>query len=166
MSETESKAEAHIAPTSAEVLAILGQILALPEQQRTALARSWAALDGSIAGEYSQSYYKADHHVQQPSVADQNAIAELNEWIQAQSSLQPRERIDRLELAMANETEEWPIPVLWAEITKIKNAHPWLAAELAVVKYAYEHPVLITVALFGVGLSLYQIGKTVFSLVF
>lgn len=166
MSSTESTMESHIPSTSAEVLTILGQILALPEQQRTALARAWAAMDGTIAGDYSQSNYSDEPLHRQGDVFDQSAIAELNEWIQAQASLQPRERIERLEMAIANETEEWPIPVLNAEITKIKNAHPWIAAELAVVKYAYEHPVLITVALFGIGLSLYRIGKSVFTLVF
>lgn len=166
MSVTESTVEPKITSTSAEVLAILGQILAMPEKQRTALARAWAAMDSSIAGEYSQSNNNADHYDQNQGVVDQTAISELTEWIQAQASLQPRERIDRLELAMANESEDWPIPILNAEITKIKNAHPWLAAELAVVKYAYEHPVLITVALIGFGLSLYRIGKSVFTLVF
>lgn len=166
MSECESAMGLKSSPPSNEVLTMLGQILSMPEQQRTALARAWAAMDGSIAGDYSQGNYSNKQIDRQPDLVDQTAIAELNDWIQAQASLQPRERIERLESAIANETDEWPIPVLNAEITKIKNAHPWIAAELAVVKYAYEHPVLITVALFGIGLSLYRLGKSVFTLVF
>jgi hypothetical protein len=166
MIETESTAKPHIAPTSADVLAILGQILALPEQQRTALGKAWVAMDTSSGIAFSHDSQSLGSQDSPSGFVTPAEVADLNAWIQSQEKLHPREAIAQLQSAIDQESEEWPIPLLNASIIKIKNANPWLAAELAIVKYAYEHPVLMLVALAGLGLGLYRFGKAVFSMIF
>lgn len=166
MSASESTAEAQITSTSAEVLAILGQILALPEQQRTALGKAWAAMDTSSGIAFAQDSQSLGAQDTQSGVVTPAEVADLNAWIQSQEALPPREAIAQLQSAIDQESEDWPIPLLNAAIVKIKNANPWLAAELAVVKYAYEHPFLMLVALSGLGLGLYRFGKAILPLIF
>lgn len=166
MSATESVVDQPATNTPAEVLAILSQILALPAAQRQSLGAAWAAMDTATAFGPVQFGSPGADLLGQPVAVDPVEVEKLNAWIQEQGALPPRDRIHRLQAAIDQEVEDWPIPLLSAEIIKIKNANPWLAAELAVVKYAYEHPVLMLVALSGLGLGLYRLGKAVFGLVF
>lgn len=166
MSADKPEVESTNALPTTEVLAILTQILAMPKQQRLSLGKAWVAMDPLMGFEFPQDGYSPDDQEAQPGVVDTNDVAKLNEWIDKQQSLLPRDRIAKLQSALDQESEEWPIPLLNAEITKVKNANPWLAAELAVVRYAYEHPVLLIVALSGLGLGIYRVGKAIFTVVF
>lgn len=166
MNATEQVVGESAASTPTEVLSLLSQILALPQSQRQSLGVAWAAMDPAISLGGLQHADLGAPDVGQPAVVDPVAVEKLNAWIQEQGKLPPRERINALQVAIDEESEAWPIPLLNAEIIKIKNANPWIAAEFAVVKYAYEHPVLIFVALSGLGLALYKFGKAALALVF
>lgn len=167
MSSTATESQTLPAAQNSEVLALLSQILAMPAQQRLALGKAWAAMDPAFGLELPQSgglYPAADEA--QDGVVDPHAVAKLNSWMTEQQPLPPKERIGRLQEALDQEGEEWAVTLLNAEIAKVKNAQPWLAAELAVVKYAYEHPVLLMVALCGLGLGLYRFGRALLALIF
>lgn len=166
MSASQPVADQNAATTPVEVLAILSQVLALPPAQRKSLALAWAAMDTAIAQGPLQFGSPDGVQSGQPAAIDSAEVEKLNAWIKEQEALPPRERIIKLQAAIEHEEEEWPVPLLSAEIIKIKNANPWLAAELAVVKYAYDHPVLMLVALSGLGLALYKFGKAALTLVF
>ncbi|MFC6281221.1 hypothetical protein [Polaromonas aquatica] len=160
MSSTATESQTQPPDQNSEVLALVHQILVMPDQQRQALARVWAAMDPSFGQDQSQRGGSfPSEAIAQDGVIDPNAVAKLTEWISAQQPLPPKERIEKLKAALDQESEEWVITLLHAEIAKVQNAHPWLAAENAVVRYAYEHPVLMFVALFGLGLGLYRFGK-------
>lgn len=166
MSSTESVVDQNATNTPTEVLGVLSQILALPPAQRQSLGAAWAAMDPGIAfGLVQFGSFDADL-TGQPAAVDPAEVEKLNAWMQEKAGLPPRDRINQLQAAIDQEGEDWPIPLLNAEIIKIKNANPWLAAELAVIKYAYDHPVLMLVALSGLGLALYKFGKAAFTLVF
>ena len=147
---------------NSEVLALLNQILALPDQQRLALGTAWAAMDPSLGLEPLQG----GGGEAQDGIVDSNAVAKLNSWMAEQQPLPPKERIGKLQAALDQENEEWARALLNAEIAKLKNAQPWLATELAIVKYAYEHPFLMTIALFGLGMGLYRFGKSLLRVIF
>lgn len=166
MSATETVVDQTVTNTPSEVLAVLSQILALTPAQRQSLGAAWAAMDPEIAfGPVQLGSSDADA-TGQPVSVDPAEVEKLNAWMQEKAVLPPRDRINQLQAAIDQEGEDWPIPLLNAEIIKIKNANPWLAAELAVIKYAYDHPVLMLVALSGLGLALYKFGKAAFVLIF
>jgi hypothetical protein len=166
MSATSTNIETSQAHQTSEVLALLSQILAMPDQQRLALSKAWAAMDpafGLELGTQGNAYPVEDF---QSGVVDSNDVEKLNNWIAEQHKLPPRERIETLQSILHSGTEEWETVILEAEIAKIKNANPWVAVELAVMKYAYQHPVLTLVALSGLGFGIYRFGKSIFSIVF
>lgn len=150
-----------------EILDLLNLIMAMSDHQRLKLGKAWAAMDPVVGLElFQRDAIRSEEHDGQDLVVDKNAVAELSVWIAEQQALQPRERLASLQEALDHEGEEWAVTLLDAEIAKVKNSHLLLAAELAVVKYAYDHPVLIIVALSGLGFGLYRFGKTLFALVF
>lgn len=167
MSSTATAPQTPPTAQNSEVLALLNQILALPDQQRLALGTAWAAMDPSLGLEQLQGggSYPAVGEAQD-GIVDSNAVAKLNSWMAEQQPLPPKERIGKLQAALDQESEEWAMALLNAEIAKLKNAQPWLATELAVVKYAYEHPFLMTIALFGLGMGLYRFGKSLLRMIF
>ncbi|WP_041390501.1 hypothetical protein [Polaromonas sp. JS666] len=147
---------------NSEVLALLNQILALPDQQRLALGTAWAAMDPSLGLDPLQG----GGGEAQDGIVDSNAVAKLNSWMAEQQPLPPKERIGKLQAALDQENEEWARALLNAEIAKLKNAQPWLATEIAVMKYSYEHPYLMTIALVGLGMGLYRFGKSLLRVIF
>lgn len=151
---------------NSEVLALLNQILAMPDQQRLSLGKAWAAMDPSFGSELPQGGFFPIEDEERAGVLDPSDVAKLNDWMAEQQALLPRDRIGKLQGVLDQESEEWAITLLNAEIIKVKNTNPWLAAELAVMKYAYEHPMLMTVALVGLGLGIYRFGKAMISIVF
>lgn len=148
------------------VLNLLNQILALPEQQRLALIKAWSAIDIAFDQDIERDGSYPENVNARKDIPDPNEVIELNTWIAELQTLPMKERIAKMQSALDDETEEWATLLLSAEIVKIKNAQPWLAAEIAVMKYAYEHPLLMTVALSGVGLGMYRLFKGVFKIVF
>lgn len=167
MSSTATDSQTPPTAQNSEVLVLLNQILALPDQQRQALGTAWAAMDPSLglASTQGGGLYPAVGEAQ-GGVVDPNAVMKLNSWMADQQPLSPKERLGKLQTALDQESEEWAMTLLNAEIAKLKNAQPWLAAELAVVKYAYEHPFLMTIALFGLGMGLYRFGKSLLRMIF
>lgn len=166
MSSTATDSQIPPAAQNSEVLALLNQILALPDQQRLALGTAWAAMDPSFGLELPQVGFFPVEDEERAGVVDPSEVAKLNDWMAEQQRLPPRDRIGKLQAVLDQESEEWAITLLNAEIIKVKNTNPWLAAELAVMKYAYEHPFLLTVALAGLGLGIYRLGKATIALVF
>jgi hypothetical protein len=142
---------------SAEIIALLGQIMAMNDQKRLQLCKAWAAIDGSIF--YDEGYDQrinvvADPANAEPSLKDEEA--NVLEWIASLQTLPEKQRAMKLQQAIEVEDQAWAAEMLDHELSKIKRANPWLFAEIAVINYAYKHPVLLTVLLFGFGLFLYR----------
>ena len=166
MSTNATDSESLHADQNAKVLNLLNQILALPDQQRSALGKAWAAMETAFGLNISQDDTYSVKVDEENSVVDPNEVGRLNAWIDKQQTLPAKDRIAKLQYELDCETEEWAMTLLNAEIVKVKNSHPWLAAEIAVMKYAYERPVLMTVALAGLGLGIYRLFKTIFKIIF
>lgn len=123
-------------------------------------------MDSSFGLELPRGGFFPVEDEEQAGVVGPSDVGKLNDWMAEQQALLPRDRIGKLQGMLDQESEEWAITLLNAEIIKVKNTNPWLAAELAVMRYAYEHPLLMTVALSGLGLGIYRLGKAMIAIVF
>ncbi len=157
------------APANSEVLGLLGQILALNNQQRESLAKAWLALDPDNAEPMSAASQDGHSLGESAATVDQSVnsrLATISLWITEIETLPARERLEALEAAAGEEEDERCTELLAAEIAKLKNANVRLAIENALVKYSYEHPVLMVVLLGAIGVSLFNLGKALFEAIF
>lgn len=150
-----------ISDSPAKTLVLLNQILALPMTDRLALRRAWDAMEPpSASGQVGNELGDAELSVQ-------DEVERLNVWLSDIQNLSPKERVLLLQKAAADPENEGELQTrLQAELSKLKNENPWLAAEIAVINYAFEHPVLLTVALAGLGIGLYRFGKSMLAVIF
>lgn len=140
------------------ILPLLNSILGLPEKDRLSLFNAWMAID--------QLDIPKEDVISSSDLEITRIENELDIWLQRIKKLDPKSQLKKLEEALHQEEVVSIRDLLQKELGRLKNAHPWYAAERAVVRYAYEHPVLITVALAGAGLWIYKAGKSLFNIVF
>lgn len=142
--------------TNAFVAEMLQKIMQMSDEQRYALRNAWDALDGvGQAGPAGQT---------EASLTAE--LDDLESWLESTRSLGPRQRVAILRQALAREDIEAFQDRINSEISSIKNQDRKFAIELAITDFAYEHPVLVVLALVGVGVALYRISKTLWSFMF
>lgn len=140
------------------ILPLLNSILGLSEKDRLSLFNAWMAID--------QLDIPKEDVISSSDLEITRIENELDIWLQKIKNLDPKSQLKKLEEALHQEEVVSIRDLLQKELGRLKNAHPWYAAERAVVRYAYEHPVFITVALAGAGLWIYRVGKSLFNVVF
>jgi len=148
---------------SAEVLGLLGHILALPEQQRLALGQAWSALDPVVRFGQGGSDGPFEATEVEDGLLDQ---AELTALMSELRSTPPRTQILELQLALERKPDDWAARLLAKELDKVKSEHLGVVVEIAVLKAVRERPVLLTMFMFIIGACIYRFGRSIFHVVF
>lgn len=116
---------------------LLGQIMAMPEAQRHALRRAWDALDG-----------EQDDAVDMP-VSSAGSPEEMTAWLASIQHLPKRQRLAMLDDALTKTEQDWEVQAIQVAIRKLMDDDAVFAIEVAVTRYAVEHPFMIVLGLVG-----------------
>lgn len=133
---------------------LLGQIMALPDRQRIALRRAWDALDGG-----------QDDAVDMPVVSAASQ-EELTNWLASIQQLPKRQRLAMLDDALTKAEQDWEVQAIQVAVRKLKDDDAVFAIEVAVTRYAVEHPFMIVLGLAGFVLLGFSLAKVAWRVLF
>lgn len=151
MTEDASQVDSRAATAGGEVAPAVGrlvaQILELNRSDREALLRILHAVDGDGKAAAAQA---------EPIPGPQElTLDQLKNWLSTLEDLPPRDRLEVLQSAVNEAPEPWEREVLAARLAQERRQNAAVAAQLEVIRFATERPVLVFVGLLGIGSAIW-----------